>query len=56
MPLLTQGILQSLTNLTAYAVCMDFILALAPCFIVWELNMKKKDKLLTISALSLGVL
>ena len=35
---------------------MDFTLALAPTFIIWKLNMKKKDKILTIIGLSLGVL
>jgi hypothetical protein len=43
-------------NITAYAVAMDFTLALAPCFIIWELNMKRKEKLVIISGLSLGVL
>ena len=41
---------------SAYAVCVDFALALVPCFIVWELNMKKKDKIVTVVGLSLGVL
>lgn len=40
----------------AYAVAMDFIMALAPCFIIWELNMKRKEKVLIMSGLSLGVL
>jgi hypothetical protein len=44
------------TSYPAYAVAVDFVLALAPCFVIWELNMKKKDKLVTISGLSLGVL
>ncbi|KAI6785266.1 uncharacterized protein J7T54_006908 [Emericellopsis cladophorae] len=41
---------------SAYAVCIDFALAIIPCFIVWELKMKKKDKIITIIGLSLGVL
>jgi hypothetical protein len=41
---------------SAYAVAMDFTLALAPCFIIWELNMKRKEKILIMSGLSLGVL
>lgn len=40
---------------SAYAVAMDFILALAPCFVIWELNMKRKEKILIMSGLSLGV-
>lgn len=40
----------------AYAVVIDFTLAIAPCFIIWDLNMKRKDKLLAIIGLSLGIL
>jgi hypothetical protein len=41
---------------SAYAVVMDFALAIIPCFIVWELNMKTKDKIVTMCGLSLGIL
>uniref|UniRef100_A0A8H7NEJ2 Rhodopsin domain-containing protein n=1 Tax=Bionectria ochroleuca TaxID=29856 RepID=A0A8H7NEJ2_BIOOC len=41
---------------SAYAVCIDFALGTVPCFIIWELNMKRKDKIVTICGLSLGVL
>ncbi|KAI5459432.1 hypothetical protein BGZ63DRAFT_361102 [Mariannaea sp. PMI_226] len=40
---------------SAYAVAIDFILAISPCFILWDLNMKKKDKMLAIFGLSLGI-
>ncbi|SPO06361.1 related to integral membrane protein pth11 [Cephalotrichum gorgonifer] len=40
---------------SAYAVAVDFILALAPAFILWDLNMKRKDKFLAIFGLALGV-
>ncbi|KLU90385.1 hypothetical protein MAPG_09347 [Magnaporthiopsis poae ATCC 64411] len=38
-----------------YAVIVDFTLAIFPCIIIWDLNMKRKDKLLTICGLGLGV-
>ncbi|KAK7421449.1 hypothetical protein QQX98_002147 [Neonectria punicea] len=40
---------------SAYAVAIDFTLAIAPCFILWDLNMKRKDKMLALFGLSLGV-
>ncbi|CAM1511889.1 Fc.00g094020.m01.CDS01 [Cosmosporella sp. VM-42] len=40
---------------SAYAVAIDFILAIAPCFILWDLNMKRKDKTLALFGLSLGI-
>lgn len=41
---------------SAYACVVDFALAIIPCFIIWELNMKAKDKMVTICGLSLGIL
>lgn len=41
---------------SAYACVMDFALATIPCFIVKDLNMKAKDKIITICGLSLGIL
>lgn len=43
-------------TMPAYAVAADFILATTPIFILWDLNMKRKDKFLTIFGLGLGVL
>ncbi|KAF4988167.1 hypothetical protein FDECE_15164 [Fusarium decemcellulare] len=40
---------------SAYAVAIDFTLALAPCVILWDLNMKRKEKMLALFGLSLGV-
>ncbi|CAM1504640.1 Fc.00g022310.m01.CDS01 [Cosmosporella sp. VM-42] len=40
---------------SAYAVVIDFTLALAPVFILWNLKMKRKDKFLAMFGLSLGV-
>ncbi|KAJ5732462.1 hypothetical protein N7493_003943 [Penicillium malachiteum] len=39
----------------AYSGCMDFILAIFPWFIVWNLQMKKREKLGLIIAMSMGV-
>lgn len=49
----------SLTNV-AYVTCswsaaMDFFLAIFPWFVLWELNMKKKEKITVCLSLSLGV-
>ncbi|KAF4960745.1 hypothetical protein FSARC_10374 [Fusarium sarcochroum] len=41
---------------SAYAVAIDFTLAIAPCYILWDLNMKRKEKTLALFGLSLGVL
>lgn len=41
---------------SAYACVVDFALAIIPSFIIWELNMKAKDKMVTICGLSLGIL
>lgn len=35
---------------------MDFALAILPCFVIWGLNMKRKEKIVVASGLSLGVL
>lgn len=35
---------------------MDFALAILPCFVIWRLNMKRKEKVVVASGLSLGVL
>ncbi|KAM0543295.1 hypothetical protein ACHAPJ_012379 [Fusarium lateritium] len=40
---------------SAYAVAIDFTLAIAPCYILWDLNMKRKEKTLALFGLSLGV-
>lgn len=34
---------------------MDFFLAFFPWYVVWELNMKKKDKIIVCVSLSMGV-
>lgn len=49
----------SLTNL-AYVTCswsaaMDFFLAIFPWFVLWDLNMKKREKITVCVSLSLGV-
>lgn len=41
---------------SAYAVVMDFVLAIFPCFVVWGLKMKRKEKMIVVSGLSLGML
>jgi hypothetical protein len=53
---LCRDVLTRISRYAAYAVCVDFIFALAPCVVVWELQMKRKDKLITVGALSLGIL
>lgn len=49
----------SLTNL-AYVTCswsaaMDFFLAIFPWFVLWDLNMKRREKITVCVSLSLGV-
>jgi hypothetical protein len=45
------------TNLTtAWFVVADFCFAILPWFVIWDLNMKRKEKLLVACGLSLGVL
>ncbi|KPM36172.1 hypothetical protein AK830_g10396 [Neonectria ditissima] len=48
-------VLYSVMITVAYAVAIDFTLAIAPCFILWDLNMTRKDKMLALFGLSLGV-
>ncbi|KAI0595397.1 hypothetical protein F4775DRAFT_605054 [Biscogniauxia sp. FL1348] len=39
----------------SWSVVMDFAMAVFPCFVVWKLNMKRKEKITVLSGLSLGV-
>ncbi|KAI0004696.1 hypothetical protein F4779DRAFT_599511 [Xylariaceae sp. FL0662B] len=39
----------------AWSVVMDFSMALLPCFVVWQLKMKRKEKIVVMSGLSLGI-
>lgn len=41
---------------TAWFVVADFCFAILPWFVIWDLNMKRKEKLLVACGLSLGVL
>ncbi|KAK3328780.1 hypothetical protein B0H66DRAFT_539339 [Apodospora peruviana] len=45
-----------LTTCVAWFVAADFCFAILPWFVVWGLNMKRKEKLLVACGLSLGVL
>lgn len=40
----------------AWSAAMDFFLAIFPWFVLWGLNMKKKEKITICCSLSLGVL
>lgn len=44
------------TNLVAYSGCMDFILALLPWMVLWNLEMKKREKAGIALAMSMGIL
>ncbi|KAI5927226.1 hypothetical protein F4810DRAFT_649833 [Camillea tinctor] len=39
----------------SWSVVMDFAMAVFPCFVVWKLKMKRKEKITVLSGLSLGV-
>ncbi|KAI1075005.1 hypothetical protein F5B20DRAFT_573723 [Whalleya microplaca] len=39
----------------SWSVVMDFSMALLPCFVIWQLKMKRKEKIVVMSGLSLGV-
>ncbi len=41
---------------TAYSAAMDFILAIFPSFLIWNLQMRPTEKFGVIFAMSLGVL
>jgi hypothetical protein len=40
----------------AWFVAADFCFAILPWFVIWDLNMKRKEKLTVAIGLSLGVL
>lgn len=46
---------QALTGVAGYSGAMDIVLALLPWKLVWPLNMRKKEKIGVIVAMSMGV-
>jgi hypothetical protein len=45
-----------LIAVAAWFVAMDFAFAILPWFVVWDLNMKHKEKITVACGLSLGIM
>lgn len=43
-------------TIVAWFVVADFAFAILPWFVIWELNMKRKEKITVACGLSLGIL
>ena len=48
--------LEVYANRSAWFVVADFFFAIFPWFVIWELNMKRKEKITVACGLSLGIL